>query len=419
MDRTATQPRAANRYWVLTLLVWIYAFNSMDRYVISILAEPIRIDLNLTDTQLGILSGFAFAVFYTVFGVPVGWLADRFGRIRLLTLACSIWSLCSAAGALATSFVHLAFARIGVGIGEAGGAAPSYSAITSTFSKKERGRALGIFSCGSPLGTLIGVAGCGWIAAHYGWRPALVAVSLPGVALALVLYFTVPEPMGHGDEDPRSQPFVAALKGFFQSPLLVFYSFASGLTAFITYGLLSWTPAYLMREKGMTLTELAAFYSIGQTAAFAFGLWLGGYLVDRYAKLTRRAYSFIPIAGNLIALPFYLLALARPDWQTTLLLMMIPIALNAVFVATSAVFFQESAPPSLRTLYSAVYLMINNLIGHAVGPLYIGMISDLPGSNLSFGMWALGPIFLLGPLAHYFVSRLLARHSFNEAVATT
>jgi MFS family permease len=180
-----------DRRYLLTLLIAIYVCNTMDRHILSILAVPITRDLALSDTQFGLLSGLAFALFYTFFGIPAGWLADRFGRIRVLFAAATIWSVFSAVGALATNFWHLALSRGGVGIGEAGGAAPSYSLISSAFPPEKRGNAIGLFHLGPPIATVVSSVVASWIAVHYGWRVALVAVSVPGALLALLLWLTV------------------------------------------------------------------------------------------------------------------------------------------------------------------------------------------------------------------------------------
>jgi MFS family permease len=208
----------SNRNFVLLLLILIYISNNMDRYAIAFLAEPIRHELQFSDTQIGLLTGLIFALFYTLFGVPVGWLADRFGRIRVIVVTCTLWSVCSALGGLAGNFAQLALARIGVGVGDAGGAAPSYSLISAFYGPHERGTAFGLFHLGAPLASLVGAFACAWVAAHYGWRMAIIAVSFPGVLVAVVLFIFVREPLAEPREtDVQASSLGAALTEFFGS----------------------------------------------------------------------------------------------------------------------------------------------------------------------------------------------------------
>jgi MFS family permease len=212
----------SNRNFVLLLLILIYISNNMDRYAIAFLAEPIRHELQFSDTQIGLLTGLIFALFYTLFGVPVGWLADRFGRIRVIVVTCTLWSVCSALGGLAGNFAQLALARIGVGVGDAGGAAPSYSLISAFYGPHERGTAFGLFHLGAPLASLVGAFACAWVAAHYGWRMAIIAVSFPGVLVAVVLFIFVREPLAEPREtDVQASSLGAALTEFFGSRIFI------------------------------------------------------------------------------------------------------------------------------------------------------------------------------------------------------
>lgn len=403
------------RYGILALLTAIYASSALDRMVLGILAEPVKADLKLSDTELGMLSGLVFAVFYTFFGVPVGWLADRFGRVRVIAISCAIWSACSSLGGLAMNYWQLALARIGVGIGEAGGTAPSYSLISSFFSTEERGKALGIYSLGAPIATLVGGAACGWIAAEYGWRIALATVSLPGVIFALLLYMWVREPTkdgGNATVHPGS--LIVAIGDYFRSPALALSAFAAGATSFITQALIIWLPPYLMRIKGMSMTDIALYYSVAFAFAFGLGLWFGGFMVDRLLKRTRRAYALVPCICNLIAAPFYVIAVFTPQWSIALPLLLIPVALNATFLAPMLAMVQEVSTPARRSVYSALFLMINNLTGAGLGPLFVGMVSDFAmrqGSEqpLQIAMLALAPMFVVAAIMHFAVSRVLGR----------
>lgn len=411
--KTTRVPLTARPYFVLTLLILIYTFNILDRQIVSILAQPIKADLGLSDTQLGLLTGLAFAFFYSIFGIPVGWLADRFGRVRVMACACMVWSVFSTACGFAQSFVHLAMARMGVGVGEAGGAPPSYSLISDYFPPERRAMAIGLFSFGAPLGILIGTALGAWVAAEFGWRAAFYVVSLPGVAMALLMWILVKEPKA-GRLDAMtpavSGGLASAVKRFFGNPVLWRVSLAGGLSSFVTYGLLNWMPSFLMRSKGMELGEVARYLSITSAGAMALGLWLGGYLADRLGKRSERAYALVPCGALLAALPIFVAAVLYPGWGGSLALFAVPIALNIFFMGPALAIVQNRSDPSERTVSSALFLLINNLVGLGCGPLFVGMVSDLAASrgatnSLQVAMLALAPMFVIAAFAHYCVAR--------------
>lgn len=274
-DAPTARPSLTGRpYFVLGLLILIYTFNILDRQIVSILAQPIKADLGLSDTQLGLLTGLAFAFFYSIFGIPVGWLADRYGRVRIMACACIVWSVFSTACGFAQNFAQLTVARMGVGVGEAGGAPPSYSLISDYFPPERRAMAIGLFSFGAPLGILIGTALGALVAEEFGWRAAFYVVSLPGVAIALILWLVVKEPRaGRLDAVPSAAvgALAPAIGRFFANPVLWRVSLAGGLSSFVTYGLLNWLPSFLMRSKGMELGEVAKYLSVTSAGAMALG----------------------------------------------------------------------------------------------------------------------------------------------------
>lgn len=410
------KPKTSGTY-VLTLLILIYVCNNLDRHIISILAEPIKQDLKLSDTQLGLLTGLAFALFYTFFGIPAGWLADRFGRIRVLFLAATIWSICSAAGALATKFTHLALSRAGVGIGEAGGAAPSYSLISSFFPPERRGGAIGLLHLGSPISTFIGTFAATWIATHYGWRAALLAVSLPGVLVALALWLTVKEPQAP-EGQAAQPPLLSAVSGYFRDPIFRNLAITAGMSSFTSFALAAWLPAFLMRIKGMSLQEVGLWFGPVYAVAFGLGLWGGGYLADRFAPRGAQYYAAIPLAGLLTAAPFLALALAAPDWRIALAVAFVPVAAIGLFLAPAVTCVQNRSPNQSRSVNGALFLFVNNLVGAGFGPLYVGWISDrarefawapLGLAPLTIGLAACIPILLIAATLQARNMRLLRR----------
>lgn len=425
-------------YPVLALLFLIYMCNAMDRNIVAFLAEPIRRDLGLSDTQLGLLTGLAFAFFYTLCGVPIGWLADRIGRVLTITIACMVWSVFSMLGALSASFTHLAAARVGVAIGEAGGTAPSYAVIADKFPPEQRGHALGLFHVASPVAAFIGVALSGWVASNYGWRAALIAVSVPGVFAALALFLLVKEPVRRSeaqadadvasliDETPvghRHAPsLVTSFGDFLRHPVLRLCFLFGGVTSCLMHSLISWLPAFLMRVKGMTLMEISAWYSVCFAVSVATGFWLGGYLGDRLARLTPKAYAYVPAGSLLLAIPFLIAAVNAADWRVSLMLWTVPLCLGGTFLATAVAVVQTYASARQATVFGSIYLLANNMVGGGLGPLYVGSISDwfkpTHGNDaLTFGILALIPVMLAAVVGQLLIARAIGRNAEAFAVA--
>ncbi|EQA98452.1 putative MFS family arabinose efflux permease [Sphingobium wenxiniae] len=404
-------------YPVLALLFLIYMCNTMDRNIVAFLAEPIRRDLNLNDTQLGLLTGLAFAFFYTIFGVPVGWLADRVGRVLTISVACVVWSVCSMIGAVSASFSHLAIARVGVAIGEAGGTAPSYALIASKFPPERRGSALGLFHVASPVSAFIGVALSAWVAANFGWRMALIAVSLPGLLAAAALFLLVREPkrpeiVEHAGPPPS---LLASFGDFLRHPVLRLCFIFAGLTSCTSHALISWLPSFMMRVKGMTLLEMSAWYSVCNAVAFGLGLWLGGVMGDRLSRYTPLAYAFVPAVSLAIAMPFVLLAVHAESWTASLLLWMVPLCMSGTFLAPAIAIVQAYARPEQATVFGSIYLLANNLVGAGLGPLYVGTVSDVFKQShgmeaLAFGMLALLPVMAIAIAGQLLIARAIGRN---------
>ncbi len=416
--------RSSYRYVVVSFLAVVYTFNFMDRQIMSILQEPIRIEMGLSDTQLGMLTGLTFALFYTTCGLPVAWLSDRYRRVSIMAAACGIWSLFTVVCGLATNFTQLALSRIMVGAGEAGGSPPSYSLISDYFPPEERGTGLAIYSLGVPVGSAFGVAIGGWVAAHYGWRMAFVAVGLPGIVLALLMLLVIREPKRGGlDAVPSGaaaheapQSIRAGLATFFQNRTMVLTAVSSGLSAFVGYAMLSWNPPLLVRVKGMSLTEVAAYYSLVLGVTGFIGTFAAGWLVDRLGRHDRRWYAWVPAIAFTLTLPALAGVIWAPTWQIALAFLAIPALLNNMYLAPALTVVQNAAPPSQRSLAGATLLFILNLIGLGGGPLYVGYISDRATAqgveqSLVVGYLALFPVILLTIGAH-----LLAAHAMRPGL---
>ena len=413
------------RYVVVAMLAVVYTFNFMDRQIMSILQEPIRIEMGLSDTQLGMLTGLTFALFYTTCGLPVAWLADRYRRVSIMAAACGIWSLFTALCGFATNFTQLALARVMVGAGEAGGSPPSYSLISDYFPPQERGTGLAIYSLGVPVGSALGVAVGGWVAAHYGWRTAFIAVGLPGIVLAFLMLVIIREPK-RGGLDPvpsgatahtAPQNIRAGLATFFQNRTMVLTAISSGLSAFVGYAMLSWNPPFLVRVKGMSLTEVALYYSIVLGVTGFIGTFAAGWLVDRLGRRDRRWYAWVPAIAFALTLPALAGVIWAPTWQIALAFLAVPALLNNMYLAPALTVVQNAAPPSQRSLAGATLLFILNLIGLGGGPLYVGFISDRATAqgveqSLIVGYIALFPVIALTIGAHLLAARSMSsKHS--------
>jgi predicted MFS family arabinose efflux permease len=416
------QASPSYRYLVVTILMVVYTFNFLDRQILSILAEPIRRDLHLSDTQLGVLTGLAFAIFYTGFGIPVAWLADRANRVRIIAAACAIWSLFSAACGMAGNFVQLLLCRIGVGVGEAGGSPPSYSLISDYFPPQDRGKGLAIYSLGVPFGSMVGSAAGGWIAANYGWRTAFYAVGLPGVLLALILLMVVREPKrggldipadGQAEHEPTS-PLAESVARFFRNRTLTITAFSSGLSAFVGYAVLTWAPPFLIRVKGMGLEEVALYYSLVLGITGAIGTFGAGWLVDRLSRADPRWYAFVPALAFAVSIPCFIGFLMAPSWPLALLCFAGPALLNNMYLAPALAVVQNAAPPAMRTVSGAILLFVLNIIGLGGGPVFVGMVSDRAAAefgeaSLQVGLAALIPVICLTIAAHWLASRAIGR----------
>jgi MFS family permease len=385
-DGQIEQPGSRYRYVVLAMLILAYTFNFLDRQILGILAGSIKAELDLTDTQLGLMGGVAFAALYATLGVPLAWLADRVSRTWIMTVALTVWSGFTVACGFAGGFWSLFLSRVGVGVGEAGGVAPAYSLIADYFPKSQRARALAVYSFGIPLGTALGVLFGGLIAAYVNWRFAFIAVGLAGVLLAPIFKWVVKDPVrGGADLEPGAAPvappkapsFGAVLATIMPKPSFWLLSFGAACSSICGYGVAFWLPTFFQRSFGLSLTERALFYSALSLFGGVAGIWLGGVLADRFGAKNKAAYALAPAICFLVALPCFLLAMNVHSMVLAFLLFLIPTGLNLAWLGPVVAAVQHLAPASMRTTTSALFLLINNLLGLAVGLWFFGYVSDL------------------------------------------
>jgi MFS family permease len=389
LDASRDADAPAGRAWTaLIVLGVVYLINFMDRQLFAVLQEDIRADLGLNDTQLALLGGTMFAVFYATLGLPLAWLADRTNRVKLIAACCVVWSAFTALSGMAAGFWQMALARIGVASGEAGGVAPSYAVISDYFPAGRRGLAIGLFSSGAPLGIAAGSALGALIAAALGWRWAFIILALPGLVAALALVILVREPK-RGRLDPAVEaisiprPFDAA-RAILASPTLILLTLAAAATSFAGYGMYQWLPSFLMRSQGLVMAEIGQFlaplFLLGVLGAIG-----GGWLADRFGRAHPAAYALIPAITVLAMAPFFLAALMVNSGYASLVLLAVPISLAYAWLGPGLAAVQTLSRPEHRATTAAIIAFFNNLIGIGLGPLAIGALSDFLKNHMSEG----------------------------------
>jgi predicted MFS family arabinose efflux permease len=413
-DRLLTSDRA----YVLLMLVLVYTFNFIDRQIVGILAVPIKADLGLTDTQLGLMGGLAFALFYTGLGVPVAMLADRYSRTWIMTVALALWSAMTAVCGLAQNFVQLFLARLGVGVGEAGGVAPAYSLIADYFPPHQRARAASIYSFGIPIGSALGIVFGGLIASKIDWRWAFFSVGIAGILLAPIFRLAVREP-SRGRYDPvhpdRKPPRLGELlRTLADKPSFWLISLGAACSSMMGYGVFFWLPSFFVRSYGLTLLEASLYFGAIVLLGGLAGIWAGGWLGDKLGRVRRTRYLVVPAVAFCATVPFFLLALFSPNLALTFALLLVPIAMGLVWLGPVISVIQHLVRPDMRATASAVFLFINNLIGIGLGTWAIGALSDglaqqFGSESLRYSILAGTMFYLLAALLFWLATRSLER----------
>ena len=395
---------------VLAILLVAYIFNFIDRQIIGVLAVPIKAELGLSDRQLGLMGGIAFALFYSGLAIPIAWLADRKSRVNIIAVSVALWSAFTALCGLAQNFWHLFLARMGVGIGEAGGVAPSYALISDFYPKERRARALAFFSLGIPIGSALGVFFGGWIASHLDWRSAFVIVGLAGLPAALMVRLFVPEPVRGGFDSvdgaasEPAPPFLEVVAKLGRTPSFWLLSFGAASGSILGYGLIFWLPSFFSRSFGLELAEVGWFYGSIVLVGGVAGTWLGGWFGDRVGADNPGAYALVPAVCFLIAAPAFAFGLFAPSLTVSWLLFVVGQMLALAWLGPVIAAVQHIVPPNMRATASASFLFINNLIGIGFGIFFLGFMSDR--MTAAHGEDALQYSILYG-LGFYLLSALL------------
>ncbi len=375
----------SNRSTVLGVLVLVYISSYLDRQILSILLPQIKAEFDVPDTYLGLLSGLAFAIFYTTLGLPLARVADRRSRVNLLTICIAAWSLMTALCGTAATFLQLLLARIGVGVGEAGCNPSAHSLIADYFPLERRATALATYATAVPLGSLLGLALGGWLGDSFGWRTAFLAVGLPGLLLAVLVKLVLKEPpRGYADAPARrtaateQQPPVAVTFAYlWRTRTFRILCLAAAADAFVGYGLLLWLPTYLIRTFDLTAAQTGLRLGLMVGIAGLIGTLGVGLLTDRLGARNRRFYCWMPAIAACVALISNIAVYSSTSLAATFALLIVPlIALPAsggpVYAAVQSV-----VPPRMRATAAAVLLLVLNLVGLGFGPAFIGLMSDL------------------------------------------
>lgn len=367
------------KIYVLILLFLAYVSNYTDRMILNVLLPQIKAEFNLSNTATGFLAGPAFAFFYATLGVPLAILADRWSRKNVIVISMTVWSVMTALSGMASNFVNLALARVGVGVGEAGGSPPAHSIIADMFSIKSRATALAVYSMGIPVGLVLGLSVGGWIASTYGWRTAFFAVGIPGVILALVFFLTVKEPprgasdnKGSVDEAPR---LMTVLRFMLTQRSLIQTFAGATLTTIVGYAGVTFWPTFMQTTHELPLAQMSMFLSLVFGFASGLGTLMGGASVD---FLSRRDVRWMPrtVAIALaVSLPFGVVYLTD---NTTLVyfLLFVPAFMGAIYLAPTFALTQSLVGARMRSLASGILLFVINIIGYGLGPVFAGVLTD-------------------------------------------
>jgi len=376
-EANAAAKPSLRRYYVLGLLTAVYALNFLDRTIFNVLIEPIKKEFALSDTMMGLLAGFGFVLFYSLLGIPIARIADRLNRRNIVALAFAFWSAMTALCGMATSVTALAFARIGVGIGESAGTPASQSIVADLFNKNERPRALGIYAIGTYLGVFLGYFIGGYVNQHYGWRMAFFSAGLPGIALAAVLWLTITEPKrGAMAETFTPEPLGPTLRflGSQQTFVIVLIGFC--LTTYTNYATAAWIPPFLARVHHLSSAEIGTYAGTFKGLAGMAGTLAGGLVVARISKRDDRWKLWAPAITSGLAGPVFALCLLTPDFATMVAALALASFLVGFHLGPIFAIAQTVARPSMRALASALVLLTATCFGQGVGPLAVGIIND-------------------------------------------
>jgi len=382
----ATEPlpggisRGARRYAIVVLAV-VYMFNFVDRQILAILLPSIKEEFQVGDTVLGLLAGTAFALFYVILGIPIARLADRRNRRNLIALAVAVWSGMTALSGLAANIWQLTLARIGVGVGEAGCSPPAHSMIADLYPPEQRSSAMGFYTLGISAGIMLAYLAGGWVVQNMGWREAFFIIGLPGLLLALIVRFTLPEPRRGASEERRdsgSQPeLIIVVRFLLERRSFLYMSIAAGLSAFVGYSIINFMPSFIDRSFGVGIAVIGFWLGLIYGIAGGAGFYFGGYFADRIGRAGhRKAMEFIALSTVASAL-FYGGVFLATSVTVCMTLLVVPAVIANFYLAPVLSQTQSLVSLRMRAVASSLVLLVINVIGLAMGSPITGFISDL------------------------------------------
>lgn len=407
---TVTFSRGLKAYTV-GLLTLIYTANYVDRQIVAILLQSIKTDMDLTDTQLGMLTGLAFGIFYATLGIPIAYLADRISRKKIIIASLSLFSIMTFACGLAQNYAQLLLARIGVGIGEAGTNPPSHAMIADMYGPSERATPLAVFALGINLGLFAAFIGGGWVNDNYGWRTAIQVVALPGLVLAVIAWFTMREPprgMSDNQTDGEAPPMKETFQFMWRTKSIRHLIIGSTLIITVGYGAVAWLPSFFIRVHDMTATQVGGVLAILIGIGGSIGTAFGGIVADRLGKRDVRWNLWLVASLGIFAAPFSFMSYMSDTAQGAIAWIVIPTLMGALYFGPTLAMLHTLVKPEMRSLASAIMLFINNIIGLGIGPLSVGIISDRLTPD--YGVWglayALASLLIIGIWGHchYFIA---------------
>ena len=413
------------RTFALLLLTLVYGFNFIDRQIMGILAPFIQKDLGLTNTELGLLIGLAFAVFYTFVAIPIAWLADRFNRVNILSIALATWSAFTALTGLANNFVQVALARMGVGIGEAGGSPPSHSIISDMYPKEERASALGVYSMGIPLGIMAAY----FVTAslmdvsedQVNWRQIFIFLGLTGIALAVVVKLVLKEPVRGAMESTSGTtiskpPFLESLKVLMRIPAWWAMCFGIAFGSFVSYAKSAFQTKYLVTlDPSFDFQTLVIILGIMNGTTYAGGAFFGARLADRWGKKDIRAYGWLPAIAMLLCLPVGIIGWWVDSVEMHLVFATFALLLLGIYLGPSFAIAQTLAPIHMRAMSTALFFFILNMIALGGGPTFAGWLMDVFGNNyneiesIRYSLTVTTCVFIPSVISFLLVSKFLPK----------
>ena len=413
------------RTFAIILLTIVYGFNFIDRQIVGILAPFIQKDLGLTNTELGLLIGLAFAIFYTLVAIPIAWLADRYSRVNILSIALATWSSFTALTGLATNFIQIGIARMGVGIGEAGGSPPSHSIISDLYPKEERASALGIYSMGIPLGVMAAYFATAMLMGASGeevnWRRIFIFLGLTGVVLAAIVKLTLREPsrgaMEFNDQmQIKKPPFMESLKTLLKIPAWWAMCLGIAFGSFVSYATSAFHTKYLVAlDPSYDFKTLVIILGVMNGTTYAGGAFFGARLADKWGKKDIRAYGWLPAISIALCLPIGIGAWWSSSIEMNLAFSTLFLLFLGVYLGPSFAIAQTLAPISMRAMSTALFFFILNMIALGGGPTFAGWLIDVFKENygevesIRYAMTVTSVLFIPSIISFMVVARVLPK----------